>query len=74
MTTPTPEPVCREARSDDAEEGHPLGAEQRQGLPTVSSVQRALIGLERAGLVGRSGGRAWIAEPFLSEWVRWKTG
>jgi uncharacterized protein len=58
-----------------AEEGHPLSGEygRRHNLPSVSSIQRALQSLERAELVSRSGGRASISEPFLAEWLRWKT-
>jgi uncharacterized protein len=57
-----------------AEEGHPLSAEyrRRHGLPPASSVQRALQSLERAELVARAHGRAWISEPFLTEWLRSK--
>jgi hypothetical protein len=55
-----------------AEPGHPMTADYRRryGLPAVSSVQRALETLERAELVGRDTGRAWIAEPFLADWLR----
>jgi uncharacterized protein len=58
-----------------AEEGHPLSGEyrRRHGLPPASSVQRALQSLERAELVGRAGGGAWISEPFLAEWLRSRT-
>ena len=58
-----------------AEEGRPLAGEyrRRHSLPTTSSVQRALQTLERAELVSRTGGTAWISEPFLPEWLRWKT-
>jgi AAA+ ATPase superfamily predicted ATPase len=58
-----------------AEEGHPLSGEyrRRHGLPPASSVQRALQSLERSELVGRAGGRAWISEPFLAEWLRSRT-
>jgi AAA+ ATPase superfamily predicted ATPase len=58
-----------------AQEGHPLSGEyrRRHALPSVSSIQRALQSLERSELVGRDGGRAWIAEPFLAPWLRWKT-
>jgi uncharacterized protein len=54
------------------EEGRPLTSEyrRRHGLPPTSSVQRALQTLERAELVTRDGGRAWISEPFLAEWLR----
>ncbi len=54
------------------EEGRPLTSEyrRRHGLPPTSSVQRALQTLERAELVAREGGRAWITEPFLVEWLR----
>ena len=58
-----------------AEEGHPLSGEyrRRHGLPPPSSVQRALQSLERSELIGRAGGRAWISEPFLAEWLRSRT-
>jgi hypothetical protein len=54
------------------EPGHPLAAayRRRHGLPSASAVQRALTSLEHAELVGRGGGRAWIAEPFLPAWLR----
>ncbi len=54
------------------EAGRPLTSEyrRRHGLPPTSSVQRALQTLERAELVARDGGSAWICEPFLSEWLR----
>jgi uncharacterized protein len=54
------------------EEGRPLTSEyrRRHGLPPTSSVQRALQVLERGELVARDGGRAWISEPFLAEWLR----
>ena len=57
------------------EEGRPLTSEyrRRHGLPPTSSVQRALQVLERGELVTRDGGRAWISEPFLAEWLRAKT-
>jgi hypothetical protein len=53
------------------EPGHPLGADyrRRHALPGASSVQRALGGLEKAELVGRRRGEAWISEPFLAQWV-----
>jgi hypothetical protein len=59
-----------------AEEGHPLSADyrRRHGLPPASSVQRALQSLERAELVARASGRAWISEPFLAEWLRARAG
>jgi hypothetical protein len=58
------------------EEGRPFAAEYRSqhGLPGTSSIQRALLRLEEAELVSRSGGRAWISEPFLAQWLRWKVG
>jgi AAA+ ATPase superfamily predicted ATPase len=58
------------------EEGRPMTAEyrRRHGLPAPSSVQRALEALDRAELVSRSAGRAWIREPFLAQWVRLRTG
>jgi uncharacterized protein len=57
------------------EEGRPLTGEyrRRHGLPGPSSIQRALEALERDELVARANGRAWISEPFLAQWVRWKT-
>jgi hypothetical protein len=53
------------------EPGHPISADyrRRHALPGASSVQRALGGLEKAELVGRSRGEAWISEPFLAQWV-----
>ena len=56
------------------EEGRPLTSEyrRRHGLPPTSSVQRALQVLERSELIGRDGGRAWVSEPFLAEWLRAK--
>ena len=58
------------------EEGRPFAADyrRRHGLPGTSSIQRALGRLEEAELVSRSEGRAWISEPFLAQWVRWKIG
>jgi uncharacterized protein len=54
-----------------AEPGHPVSAEyrRRHSLPGASSVQRALGALEKAELVGRRRGDAWISEPFLAQWV-----
>jgi hypothetical protein len=51
--------------------GHPVSADyrRRHALPGASSVQRALGGLEKAELVGRRRGEAWISEPFLAQWV-----
>jgi hypothetical protein len=53
------------------EPGHPLAADyrRRHALPAASSTQRALEALERAELVGRDAGRAWITEPFLAQWL-----
>src|ERR1035441_713595 len=53
------------------EPGHPLAADyrRRHALPAASSTQRALEALERAELVGRDAGRAWIPEPFLAQWL-----
>jgi hypothetical protein len=53
------------------EPGHPLSADyrRRHSLPGASSVQRALSALEKAELVGRQRGEAWISEPFLAPWV-----
>jgi hypothetical protein len=53
------------------EPGHPVSADyrRRHALPGASSVQRALGGLEKAELVGRRRGEAWISEPFLAQWV-----
>ncbi len=55
-----------------AEAGHPISADyrRRHALPGASSVQRALGALEKAELVGRRQGKAWIAEPFLAQWLR----
>lgn len=57
-----------------AEPGRPLAGEyrRRHGLPTASSMQRALQSLEHAELVSRQDGVATISEPFLAEWLRWK--
>jgi hypothetical protein len=54
------------------EPGHPISADyrRRHALPGASSVQRALGALEKAELVGRRRGEAWITEPFLAQWVR----
>ncbi len=51
--------------------GHPISADyrRRHALPGASSVQRALGALEKAELVGRRRGDAWISEPFLAQWV-----
>jgi uncharacterized protein len=53
------------------ESGHPLASDyrRRHSLPSASSVQRALEGLERAELVSRERGLAWISEPFLARWL-----
>jgi uncharacterized protein len=53
------------------EPGHPISADyrRRHALPGASSVQRALSALEKAELVGRRRGEAWISEPFLARWV-----
>ncbi len=53
------------------EPGHPISADyrRRHALPGASSVQRALSALEKAELVGRRRGEAWISEPFLAQWV-----
>jgi AAA+ ATPase superfamily predicted ATPase len=57
------------------EPGHPLSSDyrRRRGLPSAASVQRALGSLEQSELVARERGRAWISEPFLAEWLRWRT-
>jgi hypothetical protein len=54
------------------EPGRPLSEDyrRRHALRPVSSTQKALEALEREDLVGRDHGRAWIAEPFLAEWIR----
>jgi len=54
------------------EAGRPLSEDyrRRHALRAVSSTQKALEALERDDLVGRDHGRAWIAEPFLAEWIR----
>jgi hypothetical protein len=53
------------------EQGHPISADyrRRHALPGASSVQRALGALEKAELIGRRKGEAWISEPFLAQWV-----
>jgi uncharacterized protein len=53
------------------EPGHPISADyrRRHALPGASSVQRALGALEKAELIGRRQGEAWISEPFLARWV-----
>ncbi len=53
------------------EPGHPLAADyrRRHGLPTASTVQKALERLELEELVVRDRGAARIAEPFLAEWL-----
>jgi AAA+ ATPase superfamily predicted ATPase len=53
------------------ERGRPLSQDyrRRHNLPGTSAVQRALGYLERDELVARDRGRAWIAEPFLAEWI-----
>jgi len=53
------------------ESGHPISADyrRRHALPGGSSVQRALGALEKAELIGRRRGEAWISEPFLAQWV-----
>src|SRR3954468_17233999 len=56
-----------------AQQGRPpLSAayRRRAGLPGPSGVQRALEYLERNGIVARRRGEAWIAEPFLAQWLR----
>jgi uncharacterized protein len=54
------------------EPGHPFAEDyrRRHALRAVSSTQKAVEALARDELVGRDRGRAWIAEPFLAEWVR----
>src|SRR4051794_18129728 len=54
------------------EAGHPFAEDyrRRHGLPSVSSTQKAVEALARDELIGRDRGRAWIAEPFLAEWIR----
>jgi uncharacterized protein len=54
------------------EAGHPLSESYRirHGLRGASTTQKALEALERDELIGRERGRAWIAEPFLGEWIR----
>jgi len=53
------------------EPGHPISTDyrRRHALPGTSSVQRALGALEKAELIGRRRGDAWISEPFLAQWV-----
>jgi hypothetical protein len=53
--------------------GRPLGSDyqRRHSLPATPTVQTALRALERGELVKRLGrGEYWIAEPFLTEWIR----
>src|SRR4051794_25886729 len=54
------------------EPGRPLteAYRRRRALPGATTVQRALDYLERAELVARRRGEAWIAEPFLAAWLR----
>jgi uncharacterized protein len=54
------------------EPGHPFAEDyrRRHALRPVSSTQKAVEALARDELVGRERGRAWIAEPFLAEWIR----
>jgi uncharacterized protein len=54
------------------EPGLPFGSDyrRRHGLPSPSTMQRALESLERQELVVRERGTAHIAEPFLAEWIR----
>lgn len=54
------------------EPGRPLSSDyrRRHGLPTASSMQRAMTTLQQAELLSREGGRAWISEPFLTQWLR----
>jgi hypothetical protein len=53
------------------EPGRPLAADyrRRHALPGASSMQRALGSLEKAELIGRRRGEAWINEPFLAQWL-----
>ncbi len=73
-SAPTQQRVLLQALA--VEEGRPFASDyrRRHGLPGTSSIQRALGRLEEAELVSRSEGRAWISEPFLAQWVRWKIG
>jgi hypothetical protein len=54
------------------EPGHPFAEDyrRRHSLRPVSSTQKAVEALARDELIGRERGRAWIAEPFLAEWIR----
>ncbi len=54
------------------EPGHPFAEDyrRRHALRAVSSTQKAVEALARDELIGRDRGRAWIAEPFLAEWIR----
>lgn len=58
------------------EEGRPFSGEyrRRHNLPPVSSLQRAVAGLERAELISRENGLTWLSEPFLAEWIRARIG
>jgi uncharacterized protein len=60
-----------------AEPGRPLRGDyrSRHGLPTASSVQRALEALVQGELVARDEeGGYRIVEPFLAEWIRLRDG
>lgn len=54
-----------------SEPGHPLASDyrHRHGLPSASSVQRALTALQQNELATRERGRWWICEPFLALWI-----
>jgi len=54
------------------EPGHPFAEDyrRRHALRAVSSTQKAVEALALDELIGRDRGRAWIAEPFLAEWIR----
>jgi AAA+ ATPase superfamily predicted ATPase len=56
------------------EPGRPLSSEyrRRHGLPSPSTIQRALSTLRDRELVESDRGAAWISEPFLSHWLRAK--
>lgn len=54
------------------EPGRPLSEDyrRRHRLRSASTTQTALDALEREEIIGRRKGEAWLAEPFLAEWIR----
>src|SRR4051795_5834813 len=63
-----------QALADEA--GRPLSQDyqRRHQLPGASSVQKAMLTLEREELVARVDGQVRIVEPFLAEWLRLNAG